>query len=127
MPDPSKFSFHIAKGLSDRGSGSGADVINAVNDCVAKGAKVISMSLGCSYCYVSAYDKAYKDAYDEGALVIAAAGNSGRDTPHYPSAYRSVMSVASVREGNGVGSSNYGELSYFSTRNDQTEIAGPGQ
>jgi len=125
-PDPGRFSFHIGKGLSDSGSGSGADVINAVNDCVVAGAKVISMSLGCSNCYVEAYDNAYDDAYDAGVLVIAAAGNTGQDTDHYPSAYKSVMSVASVRENSGVGAANYGELSSFSTRNQQTEIAGPG-
>lgn len=85
------------------------------------------MSLGCSNCYVGAYDQAYQNAYDAGVLVIAAAGNSGSDTAHFPSGYKSVMSVASVREGNGVGTANYGELSSFSTRNDQTEIAGPGQ
>ncbi|KAL7535246.1 hypothetical protein ACHAXR_006381, partial [Thalassiosira sp. AJA248-18] len=117
-PDPSKFSFHIGKGLSNSGSGSGSTVINAVNDCVAKGAKVISMSLGCANCYVSAYDQAYQDAYDQGVLIVAAAGNSGQDTAHYPSAYKTVMSVASVMESR--------KLSSFSTRNSQTEIAGPG-
>eukprot|EP00584_Thalassiosira_punctigera_P007945 CAMPEP_0172538382 /NCGR_PEP_ID=MMETSP1067-20121228/9762_1 /TAXON_ID=265564 ORGANISM="Thalassiosira punctigera, Strain Tpunct2005C2" /NCGR_SAMPLE_ID=MMETSP1067 /ASSEMBLY_ACC=CAM_ASM_000444 /LENGTH=1434 /DNA_ID=CAMNT_0013323865 /DNA_START=104 /DNA_END=4408 /DNA_ORIENTATION=- len=118
MPNPSKFSFHIGKGLSDSGSGSGAAVIAAVKDCVDKGAKVISMSLGCGNCYVAAYDQAYKDAYDAGVLIVAAAGNSGRDSVHYPSGYKSVISVASVMESK--------KLSYFSTRNDQTEIAAPG-
>mmetsp|Transcript_23841 Transcript_23841/g.51509 ORF Transcript_23841/g.51509 Transcript_23841/m.51509 type:complete len:1410 (+) Transcript_23841:159-4388(+) len=125
-PNPSAFSFHIGKGLSNSGSGTGSDVINAVNNCVASGANVISMSLGCSNCYVSAFDQAYQDAYDAGVLVIAAAGNSGADTDHYPSAYKTVMSVASVREGGGPGAADYGELSSFSTRNMQTEIAGPG-
>ncbi len=118
-PDPSRFSFHIGKGLSDSGSGTGDDVINAVDDCVANGAHVISMSLGCSNCYRAAYDEAYQEAYDAGALVIAAAGNSGSDVEHFPSGYQSVVSVASVMES--------GSLSYFSTRNQQTEIAGPGQ
>lgn len=126
-PDPTRFSFHIGKGLSDSGSGSGSAVINAVNDCVAQGAKVISMSLGCSWCYVQAYDEAYQDAYDQGVMIIAAAGNSGGDTDHYPSAYKNVMSVASVTEGGGPGSDTYGKLSGFSTRNQQTEIAAPGR
>lgn len=56
-PDPARFSFHIGKGLSDSGSGSGSDVVNAVKDCVDNGAHVISMSLGCSNCYVQAYDE----------------------------------------------------------------------
>ena len=85
------------------------------------------MSLGCSNCHVVAYDNAYRDAYDAGVLIIAAAGNSGSDTAHYPSGYESVISVASVRENQGEGAANYGELSSFSTSNQQTEIAGPGQ
>lgn len=126
-PDPTRFSFFIGKGLSDGGSGSGQNVINAVQSCVDAGAKVVSMSLGCSNCYVSSYDQFYKDTYDQDVLVIAAAGNTGADTAHYPSAYETVMSVASVTEGSGETSSNYGTLSSFSTRNDQTEIAGPGR
>ena len=54
------------------------------------------MSLGCANCYVQAYDLAYQAAYDAGVMIIAAAGNSGADTDHYPSAYKSVMSMASV-------------------------------
>lgn len=56
-PHPERFSFHIGKGLSDSGSGSGSDVVNAVKDCVENGAHVISMSLGCSNCYVQAFDE----------------------------------------------------------------------
>jgi hypothetical protein len=123
--DPSRFTFHIGKGLSDGGSGSGTDVLAAVDDCVANGARVISMSLGSSS-YQQSADITYQEAYDQNVLVIAAAGNSGSDTSHYPSGYKSVVSVASVTKGGGAGTANYGELSSFSTRNDQTEIAGPG-
>ena len=57
---------------------------------------------------------------------MAAAGNSYSDTAHYPSGYESVVSVASVTRGGGPNTANYGELSSFSTRNDETEIAAPG-
>ena len=97
----------------------------AVNDCVANGARVISMSLGSTY-YSETADNTYQEAYDQGVLIVAAAGNSGSDQSHYPSGYKSVMSVASVTEGSGAGTDTYGKLSSFSTRNDQTEIAGPG-
>ena len=43
-PDPSKFQFIIGKGLSDSGSGSNANVMEAVTECVNAGAKVVSMS-----------------------------------------------------------------------------------
>ncbi|KAL7553429.1 hypothetical protein ACHAWF_017427, partial [Thalassiosira exigua] len=126
LPDPSKFRFHIAKGLSDSGSGSGASVLDAVDSCVDSGAKVISMSLGCDGCFSSATEDFYNEKYDQDVLIIAAAGNSGDARDHFPSGYNAVMSVASVAEGGGPGSDNYGILSGFSTRNDQTEIAGPG-
>ncbi|EJK45092.1 hypothetical protein THAOC_36311, partial [Thalassiosira oceanica] len=124
-PDPTKFKFHISKGLSDNGSGSYAGIIDCIEDCVAKGAKVISMSLGGSGSS-SLMESACEAAYDDGVLVIAAAGNSGSTDYLYPASYPVVMSVASVAYGGGPESDTYGELSYFSTRNDQVEIAGPG-
>ena len=45
-PDPSKFKFFIGKGLTNSGSGSTSDVMDAVQACADNGAKVISMSLG---------------------------------------------------------------------------------
>lgn len=95
-----------------------SDIMTGIRSCVTNGAKVISMSLGCANCYTAAEDMLYQDVYDAGVLIIAAAGNSGADTLHYPAAYKSVVSVASV-------TSTYA-LSSFSTRSDQTEIAAPG-
>lgn len=97
-----------------------------MSSCVESGAKVVSMSLGCDNCFSAATELFYQDVYDQDVLVIAAAGNSGDVRDHFPSGYPTVMSVASVAEGGGEGSANHGILSGFSTRNDQTEIAGPG-
>ncbi|KAL7494837.1 hypothetical protein ACHAWT_003656, partial [Skeletonema menzelii] len=116
-PDPSKFDFFIGKGLSDSGSGSNSNVMNAVQQCVINGAKVISMSLG-GTSFSSSANAFYEDQYDKGVLVIAAAGNSAQDSWSYPSGYPNVMSVGSVTES--------GSLSSFSTRNEQVEITGPG-
>ena len=55
---------------------TGSDVLNGVSDCVAAGAKVISMSLGCDGCFSAASDLFYQDVYDQNVLVIAAAGFS---------------------------------------------------
>jgi len=116
-PNPSRFSFHIGKGLSDSGSGSSTDVLAAVSDCVDNGAHVISMSLGGGG-HSTIAENVYDDAYDKGVLIIAAAGNSGSDGYHYPASYHVVMSVASLTSSS--------KLSSFSTRNDQNEISGPG-
>ena len=61
---------------------------------------------------------AFQDVYDQDILVIAAAGNSGSDLRSYPAGYKTIVSVAIVAEGGGEGLDNYGELSWFSTRND---------
>ena len=119
-PDPTRFRFHIGKGLSDGGSGLSSDVLLAVDDCIANGARVISMSLGSSS-YSATADATYQEAYEAGVLVIAAAGNTANSNMHYPASYQQVMSVASIQEGGG------GSLSGFSTHNDQTEIAAPGR
>lgn len=102
-PDPSKFSFHIGKGLDDSGSGSDTDILDAVGSCKEAGAKVISMSLASDCtgpeenCQISeAYAATMQDAYDAGILVIAAAGNSGGDNLSSPARFTTVMSVAAV-------------------------------
>ena len=73
-PDPSKIDFFIGKGLTDSGSGSTAGVLAAVEACKDSGANVISMSLGGGPFSQASYDT-YTEAYDDGVLIIAAAGN----------------------------------------------------
>jgi len=117
-PDPTKFSFHIGKGLTDGGSGSSAGVMEAVEGCIEAGAKVISMSLG-GGAFSQTYANAYKEAYeDDGVLIIAAAGNDGNTVKSYPASYPHIMSVAAV--------DSSGNKASFSQWNDQVEIAAPG-
>ncbi|EJK61965.1 hypothetical protein THAOC_17453 [Thalassiosira oceanica] len=125
-PDPSKFSFHIAKVFSDKREGTDQDIIiECIEDCVSSGADVINLSIGGESPSALA-ESACEAAYDDGVLVIAAAGNEGSEIYKYPASYPVVMSVASVKEGDGPGSDTYGEKSLFSTFNDQVEIAAPG-
>ena len=88
-PDPSKFTFHIGKGLTDTGAGSTSGIMQAVADCVNNGAKIISMSLGgpsSSYSTQAAYD--FKYYYEQkGVLIIAAAGNGGSSAFSVPASY----------------------------------------
>lgn len=117
-PDPTKFSFHIGKGLTDSGTGSNAGVMAAVNSCVDAGARVISMSLG-GGSYSHEDDAVFKNLYEEKrVLIIAAAGNDGNADMSYPASYPHVVSVAAV-DGNE-------NVAYFSQANAQVEIAGPG-
>lgn len=117
-PDPKAFKFHIGKGLANSGSGTGAAVLAAVQGCVDNGAKVISMSLGGSGASNIARE-AYDTHYDNGVLIVAAAGNSGNGAFSYPASYEAVMSVAAVN----TPARNRASFSQF---NSQLEISGPG-
>lgn len=118
IPNPNNISFRIHKGLSDSGSGSTSGIINAVTDCVAAGANVISMSLGGGG-HSSAFDAALNNAYDMGVLSVCAAGNSDNANVHYPAGYQACMSVASH--------TSTGVKSDFSSFGPWTEIIAPGR
>ena len=75
-----------------------ANVASAINWAVARGAKVINLSLR-----FSAESQTLRDAcnaaYDAGALLVAAAGNENQgDAPVYPASYDCVLGVGAVME-----------------------------
>jgi hypothetical protein len=77
---------------SDQQEASTADEAQAINDAVAHGASVISMSLGGST-PDDAEQTAVEDAIAAGVTVVAAGGNEDAATPDYPGAYAGVISV----------------------------------
>ena len=109
----------IYKVLSNEGSGSVVDIAAAITEATAKGADVISMSLGGSS-PDSFLPPAIKAARDKGVIVIAAAGNSGpRDnTIGFPGGYAGVICVAATGKNNLV--------AVFSSRGERIDIAAPG-
>ena len=61
----------------------------------------------------------YRDAYDQGVLIIAAAGNDGTTAHDYPASFPHVVSVGAVdRKG--------ANRADFSNYNDHIEIVAPG-
>ena len=80
------------KALNAKGGGSYTDIAEGIRYAADRGADVISLSLG-----GSDDSKLLRDAvaYAEtrGALVVAAAGNRGVSTPHYPAAIPTVLAV----------------------------------
>jgi subtilisin family serine protease len=75
---------------------STTDVLaSAIALAPALGARVISMSLGCS-CPSATLQAAVTLAWSQGAVLVAAAGNEDSDQPDYPAAYPEVISVAAV-------------------------------
>jgi subtilisin len=90
------------KVLNDLGSGYSDDIANAIRHAADEGVKtnskvIISMSLG-SASSNSLITNAVNYAYSKGALVVAAAGNSGSgdNTIGYPGALASTVAVAAL-------------------------------
>ena len=98
---------------SDAQTASVADEVSAINDAVAKGADVISLSLGAAQDYgpdfnSAGFDQGEHDAVEaaitSGVVVVAAAGNNADGgeggLPHtvldYPAAYDNVISVGAT-------------------------------
>lgn len=116
---PDAVSLHIVKvfaGTSCAWSFS-SDLVAALDECTAAGAQVVSMSLG-GGSPSNAEDNAFADAFANGVLSIAAAGNDGTSALSYPASYDSVVSVAALDSTKTVAD--------FSQKNDQVELAGPG-
>ncbi|MEM2105139.1 MAG: S8 family serine peptidase [Candidatus Bathyarchaeia archaeon] len=99
--------------------GSGYDdwVANGIIHAVDCGANIISMSLG-GYGYSSLLHEAVKYAYNNGVLLIAAAGNDNINLKSYPAAYEEVIAVAATDQNDA--------KAYFSNWGEWIELAAPG-
>ncbi|NMH60561.1 S8 family serine peptidase [Alteromonas ponticola] len=110
--------LHIIKVFNDSGWGYSSDLVSAIQRCDDAGAQVVNMSLGGTGSSTSERN-ALQNFYDNGILLVAAAGNSGDSTLSYPASYDSVISVAAVDES--------GQHAEFSQYTNQVEVAGPGE
>ena len=96
--DSSKWSLEIGKALGASGSGTGSTVMAAVQACVDNGAKVVSLSLGCTSeekgsCWSQLEEDFYAELYENhDVLLVAAAGNSGNNQFSYPASYPPMVS-----------------------------------
>lgn len=113
--------------LDANGSGSLSDVIDGIYWSADNGMDVINMSLGISKEALDQYPlsrQAMQDAVDyawnNGVVIVAAAGNSGPgdDTVGYPARYASVIAVAATDQSDA--------RAWFSSTGDTVEIAAPG-
>ncbi len=101
--------------LNASGSGSTADAVDAINYAVANGAKILSNSWG-GGSFSSSLEAAIINAYNQGVLFVAAAGNSASDNdtvPAYPANYNvpNVISVAATTSTDALASfSSYGDM-----------------
>ena len=70
------------KVLDDKGEGSAAKVIKAIDYAIANGANIINFSF-VGFDYSKGFDEAIKRAYDAGLMVVAAAGNEQKQGEGY--------------------------------------------
>ena len=121
------------KVLDATGSGSYSNIARAINYAADQGARVINLSLGASSSS-STLQSAVDYAWSKGAVLIAAAGNSGNNTPMYPAACRNMVAVSATNPsdiitawssfGSYVDLSAPGESIYTTTGNDYSSVSG---
>jgi thermitase len=109
----SKVQIMALKFLDSSGSGSTANAISAIYYAVSKGAKVINSSWG-GPSYSQSLHEAYTYAYNNGVLIVSAAGNSNTNndaTAMYPAnldAPNNISVLASTDTDQKASFSNYG-------------------
>ncbi len=115
------------KFMNAGGFGTTKDAIEAINYVIDRkkhgvNVRVISASWGSTQ-KSRALDDVIQKAYQEGILFVAASGNNSTNndrSPHYPSSYSNVISVAALDRNDQLASfSNYGPKS--------VQIAAPGK
>jgi len=107
------------KVLNGCGSGSYDNIAAGIEWAADQGFDVASMSLGGSSS--SVVKDACQYAYDNGVLLVAAAGNDGpcTDCVGYPAAYSTVIAVSAT--------SSDDSLASFSSTGPEVELAAPGE
>jgi len=105
------------KGLNAGGSGTADDLASAIIHAVDQGADILSNSWGGPGQSSLLYD-AVKYAYDDGALIVAAAGNSATSIKLYPAAYDEVVAVTATDQ--------VDDPAVFTSFGDWVEVAAPG-
>lgn len=83
------------KVLDSAGEGSMANILQGIEWARATGANVINMSFG-QYLADSSLQQHCQNAYNDGIVLVAAAGNGAVNWPTYPAYYSTVLAVAAV-------------------------------
>ncbi len=105
------------KVLNHFGSGTSADIADAIRFAADHGAKVVNLSLGGGgRSGVMASAVAY--ARQKGVTVVCAAGNGGVGRVEYPAAYEGAVAVSAVGPS--------GRRAPYSSFGKELDIAGPG-
>ena len=112
--------LYSVKVMDASGKGTYACLINGIEWADQNNIPIINMSLGGSS-YSLALKNAVDVAYDNGALLIASAGNGGQSTDNvlYPARFESVIAVSAANANNGISS--------ISSSGPSVELIAPGE
>ena len=116
-PDPG-ICLLIGRIFDDSGWQENSIIYEGVEWCVDEGARVINMSLG-SLEKFNVAEQLYQAVWNEGVLVVAAAGNEGTGDKSYPASYENVVSVGAIDDQN--------QRAPFSQYNDKVDVVAPGK
>jgi serine protease len=92
-------------------------IVRGIIYAYSHGARIINMSLGGSE-YSGPIRAAVREAVRRGVLVVASAGNTGAEEPHYPAAFPEVLAVGAT--------DHSGALTDFSTWGEWVDLTAPG-
>lgn len=106
-----------ARALDESGGGSLSDIADAITWSADQGAEVINLSLGGGG-YTQTMKNAVSYAQNEGALVVAAAGNDYGASVSYPAAYEECLAVSAL--------DSDGSLAAYSNVGSEIELCAPG-
>ncbi|MEH7475757.1 alkaline serine protease [Priestia megaterium] len=105
------------RALDNSGNGTLSNIANAITYSTNAGAKVINLSLGSSQRSIT-LENAINYAWNQGVVIVAAAGNEASNTLTYPAAYQNVIAVASTDIND--------QKSDFSNYGTWVEVSAPG-
>lgn len=114
--------LYAVKVLDRKGSGYVSDVVAGIDWAISEKMDIINMSLGSSS-KSDALETAVNKAYDNGILLVAAAGNSGTintsiQNVEYPAKFSSVIAVAAT--------DTVDLRASFSSTGPEVEVSAPG-
>ncbi|WP_280146855.1 S8 family peptidase [Priestia megaterium] len=105
------------RALDNSRNGTLSNIANAITYSTNAGAKVINLSLGSSQGSIT-LENAVNYAWNQGVVIVAAAGNEASNTLTYPAAYQNVIAVASTDIND--------QKSDFSNYGTWVEVSAPG-
>ena len=113
-PESSLLNVKVA---NDKGQSDISAVAEGIIWAVNEGASIINMSIALEE-YSPQLEDAVRYAWSHGAVIVAAAGNSGCELPVYPAFFENCIAVTALRQD--------GTLAPLSNHGDWVDIAAPG-